>query len=146
MHDFEKNIIILLGSFMGVFQVFGVAMALLLMYLLSKQIIERNSQSISMVKILGFTDGEIGKLYIFSTTVVVLLSLLIAIPIVDKLLNWVFSVYLYKLITGYFPCNVAPSIYLRAFLLGAITYGAVVVLQLRRINKIPKSDALKNVE
>ena len=41
---------------------------MVLIYLLSKIIIEKNAQSISMVKILGYTNGEISKLYIMSTS------------------------------------------------------------------------------
>ena len=36
--------------------------------LLSKVIIEKNAQSISMIQILGYTNGEISRLYILSIT------------------------------------------------------------------------------
>jgi putative ABC transport system permease protein len=116
------------------------------MYLLSKQIIEKNAQSISMTKILGFTNGEIGGLYIVATSIVVVLSLLIAIPITDKILQFMFTSYLYTEMTGYIPYAISNSCYIQMFVLGILSYGVVAILQLYKIKKIPKSDALKNVE
>lgn len=135
-----------LGGFVSIFQFVGVAMFLLLMYLLSKQVIEKNAQSISMTKILGFKNSEIGSLYIVSTSIVVVLSLLAAIPLVHSILGFVFKFYLYKVMTGYIPFDINPLIYPKMFLYGIISYGAVAVIQMIKISKIPKSDALKNVE
>lgn len=48
-----------MGDFMDLIKYFGVIMFILLMYLLSKQIIEKNSNSIALTKILGYSDMEI---------------------------------------------------------------------------------------
>lgn len=48
-----------MGDFMDLIKYFGVIMFILLMYLLSKQIIEKNSNSIALTKILGYLDMEI---------------------------------------------------------------------------------------
>jgi putative ABC transport system permease protein len=119
---------------------------MLLMYLLSKQIIEKNAQSISMVKILGFTNGEIGRLYIVATSVVVIFSLLVAVPLTDSILRFLFHSYLYTEMTGYIPYIISPNCFVFMIVLGLICYGAVSVLQLVKIQRILKSDALKNVE
>jgi putative ABC transport system permease protein len=131
---------------MKLFDVFGAVMFMLLMYLLSKQIIEKNAASISMVKILGFTNGEIGGLYIVATSVVVVLSLLAAVPLTDSILRLLFHSYLYTQITGYIPYIISSNCFAVMIVLGLICYGAVSVLQLVKIQRIPKSDALKNVE
>ena len=127
-------------------KLFGVIMFVLMVYLLAKQIIEKNQNSISMTKILGFTSGEIGGLYIVSTSIVVILSLLLAVPFVDWLLRLVFTTYLYKRMSGYLPYCVSSSCYIEMVILGIVSYVIVVVLQLFKIKKIKKSDALKNVE
>ena len=49
---------------MGLVNGFAIAIYMILIYLLSKIIIEKNAQSISMTKILGYTNGEISRLYI----------------------------------------------------------------------------------
>ena len=134
------------ADFMGPVRWFGVIMFVLMVYLLAKQIIERNAVSISMAKILGFTGGEIGGLYIVSTSFVVVASLLLAIPMVDWLLRLIFKKYLYQRMSGYLPYCISNDCYWKMIILGLVSYAAVVVLQLIKIRNVRKSDALKNVE
>jgi putative ABC transport system permease protein len=142
----SRQLLVSMGDFMLLFQYFGVLMFVLLMYLLSRQIIEKNAQSISMTKILGFTNGEIGGLYLVATSVVVVVSLLLAVPLTDTILRVLFQTYLYTEMTGYIPYIVSGSCFVKMVLLGSASYGFVAALQMYRIRKIPKSDALKNVE
>lgn len=135
-----------MGNFMELFRIFGVIMFLLLMFILSKQIIEKNSQSISMTKILGFYNGEIGSLYILATSVVVVASLLITIPLIDLALRFIFKNALYKMMSGYIPYIISNQCYVKMFLYGIGSYAAISVLQLLKISKISKAEALKNVE
>lgn len=135
-----------MGSFMDMVKYFGVIMFILLMYLLSKQIIEKNSNSIALTKILGYSDMEIGGLYIITTFVVVVISLLLAIPIVNIFLHEMFTSYLYTQMTGYVPYIISNSCYVKMFIMGVLSYLVVCVIQMAKIRKIPKSDALKNVE
>lgn len=142
----SRQLKVSMGDFMLVFQYFGVIMFLLLMYLLSKQIIEKNAGSISMVKILGYSNGEIGGLYIVATTISVVLSLLLSIPVCYYILKWMFSSYLYTEISGYIPFIISNTVYVKVFIYGIVSYALVAALQMYKIGKIPKSDALKNVE
>ena len=134
------------AGIMGPVRWFGVIMFVLMVYLLAKQIIERNQASISMTKILGFTGNEIGGLYIASTSIVVVVSLFLAIPFVDWLLRLIFKNYLYKRMSGYLPYCVSKDCYLQMILLGIGSYVGVVILQLFKIRGIKKSDALKTLE
>ena len=134
------------ASMMGPVRWFGILMFVLMVYLLSKQIIERNTVSISMAKILGFTGGEIGGLYIVSTTLVVAASLLVSVPVVDRLMRLIFKTYLYRRMSGYLPYCVSSSCYMKMILLGLCSYVIVIVLQLFKIRRIKKSMALKNLE
>lgn len=135
-----------MGDMMVILKGFGVIMFVLLMYLLSKQIIEKNAQSISMTKILGFKNGEIGGLYIAATSIMVVLSLIVSVPIVNAILKWAFSSYLYTMMTGYIPYMVRGSCFVQMIVLGIVCYAVVAVLLLVKIDRIPKTDALKNVE
>ena len=69
----SRQLDVSMGSMMGMINVFAVVIYMILIYLLSKIIIEKNAQSISMTKILGYTNGEISRLYILSTSLVVVL-------------------------------------------------------------------------
>lgn len=142
----SRQLTVSMGDFMVLFNYFGIAMFLLLMYLLSKQIIEKNAGAISMVKILGYTNGEIGGLYIIATTVAVVASLLLASPICYFGLRWLFNAYLYTEMSGYIPYMVSNTIFVKVFVFGIICYAAVAALQMFKIGRIPKSDVLKNME
>ncbi|MDE6035812.1 MAG: ABC transporter permease [Ruminococcus sp.] len=83
-----------MGSMMNIFLVFGIVMFMLIVYLLSKLIIEKNSQSISMTKILGYHNSEINNIYIMTTSIVVVLSMLMTIPVADIVLKQVFEYFL----------------------------------------------------
>lgn len=135
-----------MGSFMNILKVFGVIMFLLLMYLLSKQIIEKNSKSIAMAKILGFYNGEIGSIYIVATSLVVVLSMLITCPLVGIAINFIFEKLLYTMMTGYIPYIVSVTCYIQMIVLGIACYAVIAALQMRKINKINKTDVLKIVE
>ncbi len=134
-----------MGSMMNIFLVFGIAMFMLIVYLLSKLIIEKNSQSISMTKILGYQNSEINGIYIMTTSIVVVLSMLLTIPIVNIALEQVFE-YFFKEYPGWLPYYVAPSVFLKMAIMGIASYAVIAFFQTRKVKKIPLVDALKNVE
>lgn len=145
--DLTKIVTQLGGSllpFMIVFRGLGIVLFLLVMFILTKQILERNIGSIAMSKVLGFSDGEIGKLYLVITSFVVLASLLVSIPIIDALLRWLFHSYMYTEMTGYIPYIVSPSCFVMMVILGIVAYAAVAAGMMLKLRKMPKSEALKN--
>ena len=121
-------------------------MFVLMVYLLAKQIIERNAVSISMTKILGFTGKEIGGLYIAATSIVVVAGLLLAVPVVSWLMRLIFKYYLYKRMSGYLPYAISNDCYIQMVIIGIISYIAVAALQLLKIHRIPMTNALKTIE
>lgn len=131
-------------EFVKVFKALGVVIFLLVMFILTKQIIEKNSKSVSMTKILGFSDIEIGKLYIIITSLVVLASLLISVPLISLALRWCFKSYIYTQMTGYIPYIVSNSCYVTMVVLGIVSYAVVACLMLLKIKKTPLGEALKN--
>lgn len=131
-------------EFVKVFKALGVVIFLLVMFILTKQIIEKNSKSVSMAKILGFSDSEIGKLYIVITSFVVVASLLVSVPLISIALRWCFKSYLYTQMTGYIPYIVSNSCYVTMVVLGIVSYAVVACLMLLKIKKTPLGEALKN--
>lgn len=131
-------------EFVKVFKALGVVIFLLVMFILTKQIIEKNSKSVSMAKILGFSDSEIGKLYIVITSFVVVASLLVSVPLISLALRWCFKSYLYTQMTGYIPYIVSNSCYVTMVVLGIVSYAVVACLMLLKIKKTPLGEALKN--
>lgn len=50
------------------------------------------------------------------------------------------------MMTGYFPYVMSPITYIVTVATGIICYAVVALLQMRKVSKVSKSEALKNVE
>ena len=135
-----------MGSNMQLINAIAVLLFVVLIYILSKVVIEKNAQSISMTKILGYNGGEIARLYIVSTSIVVVLCILLSIPIENVLLTVIWQAYVSQAMTGWLPYYLAPQVPVQMILIGIISYGVVVLMEIRKIKKVPMSMALKNVE
>lgn len=142
----SRQLDVSMGSMMGLVNGFAIMIYMVLIYLLSKIIIEKNAQSISMVKILGYTNGEISRLYILSTSVVVVLCLLLSLPIETAVMNVLFREMMLASISGWITLWIDPMIYVQMFGAGIVTYGLVALLEFRRVKKVPMDEASKNVE
>lgn len=134
-----------LGAIFDLFYWFGIVMFMLIIYLLSKIVIEKNAQSISMTKILGYNNREISGLYIVSTSIVVVLSFLLTMPLVNTIMKLVCEI-MFMEFSGWIPYDVPISVYMTIIVSGIIAYGIIAFMQFRRVKKIPLDVALKNVE
>ena len=141
-----RQLTISMGSMMYLVDFFAVIIFLVLIYILSKIIIEKNAQSISMAKILGYSGGEIGQLYIRSTTLVYLISFAATIPGVSKLIRYLMKVMIRMEMTGWIDLYVDRKVYIQMMALGAASYAVIAALEYRKINKVPMDEALKNAE
>ena len=147
--DYTKlsdQLMVSMGSMMNLIRWFGALFFIIVMYILCKQIIERNFQSIAITKILGFRNNEIGGLYIASTAVVVVIGLAISVPFIDVAMRAIFQNYLYTVMSGYIPYMISPMTYVITVVTGLACFAVVALLQMRKVIKVSKSEALKNVE
>ena len=142
----SRQLTVSMGGMMNLINGFAIGIFIVLIYLLTKIIIEKNAQSISMAKILGYSNGEIGKLYIWSTTIVVIICLLLSLPIEKAIMGVVFREMMLSSVSGWIALWIDPKIYLEMFLIGIGTYAVVSLLEYRRIRRIPMDEALKNAE
>ncbi len=134
-----------IGSIVDVFKYALVVLAAALIYLLAKIIIEKNEQSISMAKILGFKNGEIGSLYITPTAIVVVLFSIVGFGLGYYLMIWIFKAFMMQM-DGYFAFYMKPVSMVGSVLFLLIGYAFVSVIDYIRIRHIPTDVALKNAE
>ena len=142
----SRQLDVSMGDMMGMMYGFSVIIFLVVIYLLSKIIIEKNAQAISMTKILGYTDGEISRLYILSTSLVVVICLLLSLPVERQVMEVLFREMMLSSISGWITMWVDPMIYVKMMAIGIAAYAVVAVLEFRRIRHVPMDEALKNVE
>jgi len=145
MDKLSRQLMDSMGNMMGLFFVMGIVMFMLIIYLLSKIVIEKNSQSISMVKILGYDNKEINKLYIVTTAIVVIASLIITMPLLDSVMA-VLLEYMFFMYSGWMTYYVPMSQYVLVVVAGIASYAVIAFLQMQKVKKIPMEDALKTVE
>ncbi len=134
-----------LGGIIDVFKYVLVVLAAALIYLLAKIIIERNEQSISMVKILGFLNGEIGALYIIPTAVVVTIFTVVGFAAGYILMLRIFRAVMLGM-DGYFRFYMSPASMALSMIFLLIGYACVSVVDFIRIQRIPMDVALKNMD
>lgn len=134
-----------MGSYMTYYQVVCAAFAGVLLYLLTKLIIERNEKSISMTKILGYRAGEIASVYLLSTTWVVIAAEIVGLILGVCCMKAVWNAMMLRM-EGWFSFVMRPAGYAQAFLLVFAAYLVVSLLDFARIRRIPMDMALKNVE
>lgn len=142
----SRQLTVSMGSMMYLVDGFCVGLFVVLMYLLSKIIIEKNAQSISMTKILGYDNKEIGRLYIRSMTFVVIVCIALSLPICSVVLVRVYRIMLKQMMTGWIMFTIHPMIYVEMAVLGFMSYVIVAFLEMKKIRHIPMDQALKNVE
>lgn len=134
-----------MGSYMSYFQVLCILLAAVMIYLLTKLIIEKNETAISMTKILGYENKEIASLYLVSTSIVVVLADLLSVVIGTLVMKVAWKMMLFSY-SGWFAFKVKPLGYVKMFAFVLIGYLIVMVFDFKRIKKIPMDQALKNVE
>ena len=142
----SRQLNVSMGGMMVLVDGFAMIIFMILIYLLSKIVIEKNAQAISMTKILGYSGREISRLYILPTTLAVIVFLLISLPAVEHGMRWIFRFYVVTSISGWIPYYLDPKIFAEMFLLGVGTYALVALLENRRLRRVPMDLALKNVE
>ena len=124
---------------------FATLLYMLMIYMLSKLILEKNAKSISMTKILGYSGRETGRLYISPTAWVVMISLVVTLPLAAIAMRYIYNYYMLQM-KGWLTFFIAPATYVRMLLIGVVSYFVVSAVQYLRIRRIPMEQALKNNE
>ena len=140
-----RNILSMISVFTGIMIVVGVAVLIIVIYLLMNMILEKGSINISMVKIFGYTPKEINKLYLNGTVFIVILGFLPAIPAGHWLCKSFYD-FIFAEMDKYFLPYIYPTSLLLAFFLMLTGYFGSSFLLKRKINKIALTEALKNRE
>ncbi len=134
-----------MGSYMQYFQVLCVLLSAVMIYLLTKIIIEKNENAISMTKILGYENGEIARLYLLSTSVILVLADALGVCLGSLVMGEAWKMIM-EGYSGWFTFQMNMPGYVKMFLFVLIGYLIVLGFDFRRIKKIPLDKALKNAE
>ena len=133
------------GTIILFINIFSVVVYMIIMYILTRVVIDKNTVSISYMKVFGYERKEIRKIYLTATTMVVIASLVMCIPLEIALFKATL-VFLSSMIEGYVEFYLPAYVYAEIVVIGLAAYYVINALHMRSINKIPMSEALKNRE
>jgi len=118
----------------------------MVMYLMMKTMVDRSSFNISIVKVFGYRNKEVRKMYLDGNFYVVAIGALISIPLTKLIMNIVYPAYLVGNvgvgISQSFPWYVYAGIYIAILVLYFIINNILIF----RIRKVTPAEVLKNRE
>lgn len=132
----------MMDKMIGMLLSLSVFIFLLFIYLLTKAVIDRSARSISYMKVFGYRDREISKLYIRSITICVVASLVLCLPLIIGSLTAIFKSMLISY-SGNIEIYVPWTAMAQTVAAGFATYLAVAALHTRSIKRVSLSEALK---
>ena len=117
----------------------------IVMYLMMSVMIDRAKTGISLLKILGYRNKEVKKLYLDGNRLVIMLGAIISIPVSKKIIDILFPTFI---------ANVACSMhlefkwymYLMIFAAIMALYEIINLILTGKLNKISENEVLKNRE
>lgn len=124
---------------MGIFVFVGI------LYMMIKIITEKSIDSISLLKIMGFTQVEVQQLYLINPLIVVILSSVVSIPFSKWLVSIIYPYIISGVTTG-MPVVLPLKLFL--ILVGIIFFSWLIVhiLLTKKICKISPVEILRNNE
>ena len=132
----------MMDDMIGMLVGLSVFIFLVFMYLLTKSVIDRSARAISYMKVFGYRDSEISRLYVRSITLTVAVSLVVCQPLIIGGLTLLFRAMLLAY-NGNIEIYVPMAAIAKVIAIGFATYLAVALLHIRRIKRVPLALALK---
>lgn len=131
-----------MGSITSMIVVLAAIVYVVLMYLLTKTVIDRSARSISYMKVFGYRSREVNSLYIRPITIAVIVSLLLCLPIIVAFLTWLVGI-VFMQYNGNFEIVVPAMQLVWVVGVGIVCYAAIAAVHVGHIRKVPLEVALK---
>lgn len=123
----------------------SIAVAVLVMYLLIKMMIDKATFSISLIKIFGYTEKEIRKIYLNSSIYTVLFSIIVSLPI-SRIIVFKIYPYIVSDVAEGMPAYISPVSCIIVVLIILLSYILVNVILSYNLKKISLAEVLKDRE
>lgn len=127
----------------GMFLVMSIVIFVLVMYLITKNILEHATYQISMLKIIGYRNRELNKMYLNSSLITVIFSIIIMFPLGTYLMKSIIP-----LVNATMQSGMKSYISLKSYVFMAVmvllSYLLSYALMQRKIAKIDPNEVLKS--
>lgn len=123
----------------------SIVVAILVMYLLIKMMIDKVTSSISLIKIFGYNEQEIRKIYLNSSIYIVLVSIIVSLPISRAIVYKIYP-YIVSDVAQGMPAYISPVSCVVVVLTILVSYIFVNIMLSHNLKKISLAEALKDRE
>jgi putative ABC transport system permease protein len=130
-------------SMIHMFPIIAIIIYVIIMLLLSKMIIDNNDTGISMLKIFGYSEKELRKMYLNLTFFVVVICVLVSLPLQLYLVRecWPSCI---DSISGFFEFTMDVNGYVYIVATGILSYLIANFINMRRLQKVSMAVAIKD--
>lgn len=125
--------------------VLSMVLFVFVMYILMKTTIDRSSFSISLLKIFGYSNSEVKKLYLRITLYIVLISIVIHIPLSRIIVELIFPSTVSNVAANVYA-HLSPAMYGLITILILLSYFIVYLLLNAKLKKVSFTEVLKQRE
>ena len=133
------------GQMIPIMTTVSIIIYLVVMYILTKLVMDRNVTNMSFLKVMGYDDKEISKLYLKASTIVVVISLIICAPFSYYLMDVLFK-FAFMRFTSYIEMYMPYYLHIVVFVVGLLVYSLVNFILNRSIKKVDLGESLKESE
>lgn len=133
------------GQMIPIMTTVSIIIYLVVMYILTKLVMDRNATNMSFLKVMGYDDKEISKLYLKASTIVVVISLIICAPFSYYLMDVLFK-FAFMRFTSYIEMYMPYYLHIVVFVVGLLVYSLVNLILNRSIKKVDLGESLKESE
>lgn len=147
--DIEKSASIFVNQMQSMIITINVVSTLIfiiVMYLMMKVMIDRSAYSISLMKVFGFRDKEVRKLYLNGNFYIILAGIVIHIPLTKAIMDFLYPRYMVSNISTALELSFEPWLYVALVVLIFVCYFAINRVLVGRLKKMIPAEVLKNRE
>ena len=144
-HEMTKFMEHFLESFGVVFDMIffmGLGFYLILTFISSSVILDKSKLNMSYLKIFGFHDYEIRKIYVDALFILVVAFQLLMIPLLDRMIQFLIRISMMKF-DAYIIVDIPLSMYLKAIVCSIVLF---IIIQIAQRIKISKLDMVKELK
>ncbi len=135
----------LMASLIVILVIVGVVCYVIVMYLLTKIVIDKNALNISLLKVFGYRNPEVNKLYLSQAEIIIVVSIILCLPLQYKLMCKMWPSMLSSM-SGFFYFKVSVPVIASIIAIGVITCLITNMMHMKHVRKIAMTEALKNRE
>jgi len=143
--DSAKQMKTLMASLIVMLTAVGIICYVIVMFMLTKMVIEKNALNISLLKVFGYKNKEVNKLYLSMTEILIIISIVVFLPLQYYMMTLMWPNLLSSM-SGFFYFTVTPEVLISIVLLGTATCLITNMIHVKHVRNIAMTEALKNRE